>query len=72
LRAIANDSLLPAPLSIKEFTEYTDINDEKELLDKIKEKSIDTAVSFAFEISKMKGYRILLLCFSFYFRKVFS
>ena len=66
LEAIKDEMILPTPLSIKDFAVATyDIEKEKELREKIEEKSKETAKAFAEEIKNMTDDKILFLSFPF-------
>ncbi|MCK4398381.1 MAG: hypothetical protein KAV25_05250 [Methanophagales archaeon] len=58
------EKILPTPLSIKDFAVATyDIEKEKELREKIKEKSKETVKAFAEEVKNMTDDKILFLSF---------
>jgi len=61
-----SETILPTPLSIKDFAVATfDIEGEDELKEKIEEKSKETAKAFAEEIKNMTDDKILFLSFPF-------
>jgi hypothetical protein len=66
LEEIRDEKMLPTPLSIKDFTIATTcLIDEKKLLAKIQEKSMETSKSFAREIMEMSDDKLLLISFPF-------
>jgi len=66
LNFIKDETILPTPLSIKDFAIATrNITTSKEIEEKIKEKSKETAKSFANEIKNMSDDKILFLSFPF-------
>lgn len=66
LKRMKSISVLPTPLSIRDFA-FATVNSLSiyELKSKIREKSRETAKSFADEIENMSDDKILLLCFPF-------
>jgi hypothetical protein len=66
LESIKDEKILPTPLSIKDFAVATfEIEKEDELIEKIEEKSKETAKAFAEEIKNMTDDMILFLSFPF-------
>jgi hypothetical protein len=64
--SMANQKILPTPLSIRDFAVATfNIEKESELKEKIEEKSKETAKAFAEEIKNMADDKILFLSFMF-------
>jgi len=71
-RAIINRAKLPTPLSIKNFViSTTDISERGELIEKMEEKSKETAKSFADEIENMNYDKILFLSFIFIYKRIY-
>lgn len=70
LRTIKRRINLPTPLSIKNFVMSTiAVTQRAELMEKIEEKSKETARSFADEIENMRDDKILFLSFIFLFHR---
>lgn len=68
LRLIEDGKNLPTPLSIRDFViSSRDLTERNALIEKIEEKSIETARSFAEEIENMTDDKILFLSFFFVF-----
>jgi len=68
LEYMKDEKTLPTPLNIRDFAIATfDVEDEDELREKIKEKSVETAKAFAKEIKNMTDDKILFLSLLYIF-----